>query len=69
MKQLVGVDGVYYQEQVNNVVTQLLDNPLLKPVERASTSYASLIDWEYLLGLILLLLGIEWFLRKYSGLI
>jgi len=69
MKQLVGIDNVYYQGQVDEIVTQLLENPLLKPVERASTSYASLIDWEYLLGLILLLLGIEWFLRKYSGLI
>lgn len=69
MQQLVGEDGVYYQGQVEQVVAQLLENPLLKPVERASVSYASLIDWEYLLGLILLLLGIEWFLRKYSGLI
>ncbi|MGJ8684830.1 MAG: hypothetical protein ACSHWW_09405 [Nonlabens sp.] len=69
MKQLVGADQVYYEGQVDEVVQQLLENPLMKPVERASVSYASLIDWEYLLGLILLLLGIEWFLRKYSGLI
>ncbi|MBF4985118.1 hypothetical protein FNJ87_12520 [Nonlabens mediterrranea] len=69
MKQLLGVDGVYYQGQIDRLVTQLLQNPLLKPVERASTSYASLIDWKYLLGIIMLLLGLEWFLRKYSGLI
>lgn len=69
MKQLVGNDGVYYKGQVEQVADQLLQNPLLKPVERASTSYASFIDWNYLLGLILLLLGVEWFLRKYSGLI
>lgn len=69
MKQLVGVDDVYYQGQIEQVVSQLMQNPLLKPVERSSTSYASLVDWKYLLGLILLLLGLEWFLRKYSGLI
>lgn len=69
MKQLVGLDDVYYQGQIEQVVSQLMQNPLLKPVERSSTSYASLVDWQYLLGLILLLLGLEWFLRKYSGLI
>ncbi|MEP0674883.1 MAG: hypothetical protein ABJC32_05075, partial [Nonlabens ulvanivorans] len=69
MKQLVGIDGVYYQGQIDEVITQLLNNPLLKPVERSSTSYASLVDWQYLLGFILLLLGLEWFLRKYSGLV
>ncbi|GAL01464.1 hypothetical protein JCM19314_1247 [Nonlabens ulvanivorans] len=69
MKQLVGIDGVYYQGQIDEVITQLLKNPLLKPVERSSTSYASLVDWQYLLGFILLLLGLEWFLRKYSGLV
>ncbi|WP_438961450.1 hypothetical protein [Nonlabens sp.] len=69
MQQLVGKEGVYYQGEVEQVVGQLLENPLLKPIERASVSYASLIDWEYLLALILFLLGLEWFLRKYSGLI
>ena len=28
-----------------------------------------LIEWRYLLGLIILSLSIEWFLRKYNGLI
>lgn len=69
MQQLVGVESVYYQGQMEQVVAQLMQNPLLKPVERSSTSYASLIDWKYLLGIILLLLGLEWFLRKYNGLI
>lgn len=69
MKQLVGEENVYYSSSVNAVIEQLKTDPLFKPVQRLKTEYATLIDWEYLLGIILFLLGLEWFLRKYNGLI
>jgi len=69
MKQLVGEENVYYSSSKNTVIEQLKTDPLFKPVQRLKTEYATLIDWEYLLGIILLLLGLEWFLRKYNGLI
>lgn len=69
MMQLVGEENVYYSSSKNTVIEQLKTDPLFKPVQRLKTEYATLIDWEYLLGIILLLLGLEWFLRKYNGLI
>ncbi len=69
MKQLLGTDQVYYSGNTAQVIDQLKNDPLFKPVQRLKTEYATLIDWEYLLGIILVLLGLEWFLRKYNGLI
>ncbi|AGC78013.1 hypothetical protein LX97_03104 [Nonlabens dokdonensis] len=69
MKKLVGNERVYYQGQTAQLIENLNTDPLLQTVERASVKQTSLIDWKYLLGLILLLLGLEWFLRKYNGLV
>lgn len=69
MQQLVGADNVLYAGQLDALKEKLNTNELLQSVERETVKYASLIDWEILLGLVLLLLGIEWFARKYNGLI
>lgn len=69
MKKLVGSSSVYYQGEIEELIADLKKNPLLQTIERAIVKQTSLIDWEYLLGLILLLLGLEWFLRKYNGLV
>ena len=69
MKKLVGSSSVYYQGETEALIADLKKNPLLQTIERAIVKQTSLIDWEYLLGLILLLLGLEWFLRKYNGLV
>lgn len=69
MKKLVGSSSVYYQGETDELIADLKKNPLLQTIERAIVKQTSLIDWEYLLGLILLLLGLEWFLRKYNGLV
>ena len=39
------------------------------PIQKSSKNIVPLIDWKYLLFLIVLTLAIEWFLRKYNGLI
>jgi len=69
MQQLVGADNVLYAGQLDALKKQLAANELLQPVERETVRYSSLIDWEILLGIILMLLGVEWFCRKYNGLI
>ncbi|MEP0480499.1 MAG: hypothetical protein ABJD23_09795, partial [Nonlabens sp.] len=69
MKKLVGTSNVMYQGQVNELINKLNTDPLLQTIERATIKQSSLIDWQYLLGIILLLLGLEWFLRKYNGLV
>ncbi|MEN8899431.1 MAG: hypothetical protein ABF247_01055 [Nonlabens sp.] len=69
MKKLVGKSTVLYQGQTDNLIEKLNNDPLLQTVERATIQQSSLIDWKYLLGIILVLLGLEWFLRKYNGLV
>jgi hypothetical protein len=69
MKKALGNSNVMYQGQVDQLIARLNSDPLLQTVERANVKQSSLIDWKYLLGVILLLLGIEWFLRKYNGLV
>lgn len=46
----------------------LLDKRYL-PIQKSTKNIVPLIDWKYLLALIVLCLAIEWFLRKYNGLI
>ncbi|WP_213523440.1 hypothetical protein [Nonlabens sp.] len=69
MKKLVGPSNVFYQGQMEQLIVQLNSDPLLHTVERATIKQNSLIDWKAVLMVILLLLGVEWFLRKYNGLV
>jgi hypothetical protein len=69
MKKVIGSSNVMYQGQMDQLIARLNSDPLLQTVERANVKQTSLIDWKYLLVVILLLLGIEWFLRKYNGLV
>lgn len=58
-----------YLDTPDHLVSQLLDNPDYKPVQRAKTKTSSLIEWRYLLLIMALSLSFEWFLRKYRGLV
>ena len=60
---------VYYKDQVNALISQLSADDSFKPIQKSKKDKMPIISWKYLLGVLLLLLGIEWFLRKYSGLI
>ncbi len=62
-------DKVYLRKEMQGLKTTLLNDPLLTDIERSELTYQSLIDWKFLLFLIALLVGLEWFLRKYNGLI
>ena len=60
---------LYFIDQYEALLTDLEKEENYKTVQKASTKSLPLIDWKYLLGVLLLLLAIEWFLRKYNGLI
>ncbi len=67
--ELVGNEKVFYAGQVERLKKQLMDSDRFKPVQQARSTTSSLIDWKYLLAIVLALLATEWFLRKYNGLI
>ncbi len=59
---------LFYQDQFAELKQILLENPSFRSVEKENIKMISLIDWKWLLGLIVLSLGLEWSIRKYRGL-
>jgi heme/copper-type cytochrome/quinol oxidase subunit 2 len=59
----------FYINQTNDLIETLLSDKRFVTVQKSIEKTVSLIDWKLLLGLVLFLLSLEWFLRKYRGLI
>ncbi|WP_299116959.1 VWA domain-containing protein [uncultured Winogradskyella sp.] len=59
----------FYSNQTNNLVESLLNDTRYATIQKSKRSTIPIIDWKYLLGLIALALSLEWFIRKYNGLI
>ncbi|MFT5890968.1 MAG: hypothetical protein ACI9Y7_001067 [Dokdonia sp.] len=53
---------------VDQLLTSLLEDSRYKPVQKNTENVVPLIDWKWFLAVLALLLGIEWFMRKYNGL-
>lgn len=51
------------------LIKQLLEDERFLPIQKSNKNIIPLIDWKWLLLLIVLSLSAEWFLRKYNGLI
>ena len=60
---------VYYPNQVDILIKSLLENENYKAVQKAVITKTPLIDWIWLLVLIVLSLSSEWFIRKYNGML
>jgi hypothetical protein len=71
LQQLAAVSGGTYTDAAdfNALVDGLLTRPEMKPSPRTSTSEIELWNLPLLLFIIVILLGIEWFLRKRSGML
>lgn len=52
-----------------SVLDNLMTNNRYLPIQKSTTKTEALINWHYLLFLIVLIIAIEWYLRKYKGLI
>ncbi len=60
---------VYFQNQSQELIANLIADERFKQIEKAEEKTVPLISWKYLLALIAFTLAIEWFSRKYNGLI
>ncbi len=60
---------VFYPSGMDQLFAHLANQPDFKPVEKVEKKRISLIDQKWLLALIVLSLSIEWFIRKYRGLV
>ncbi|MDO1500532.1 VWA domain-containing protein [Winogradskyella maritima] len=59
----------YFSNQVEQLVNDLQNDSRFAIVQRSSKDIVPLIDWKYLLAFLALTLSLEWFIRKYNGLI
>lgn len=60
---------VFFENTIDNLIDELMKNENFKSVQKEQTKKLPLIDFWLLLGLIVTLLGLEWFIRKYNGLL
>ena len=59
----------FFPNQVDALIKTLLENEEYKAIQKNNVTKTPLIDWIWLLVLILILLATEWFVRKYNGLL
>ena len=60
---------VFLENQYDDLIDQLLKNPNYKSIQKINKKDVPLIDYKWLLLLLILSLATEWFIRKYYGLI
>ncbi|CAM4383184.1 vWA domain-containing protein [Zobellia nedashkovskayae] len=61
--------SLYYPTQNSDLTQDLLSDDRYLPTQKNKQNVVSLIDFRLLLGLMVFALALEWFLRKYNGLI
>ncbi|MCF6294451.1 MAG: VWA domain-containing protein [Flavobacteriaceae bacterium] len=59
----------YFIDNYKSLITDMINDVRFKTIQKSSKNIVPLIDFKYLLALIALSLALEWFLRKYNGLI
>lgn len=59
--------SLYFPDNLIALKDSLLQADRFRPVQKSRRNVVSLIDYRWLLGLIVLALGTEWFIRKYKG--
>ena len=59
----------YFVDDYNAIISELVSDERYQVIQKSKRSTIPIIDWKYLLGLIALALSLEWFIRKYNGLI
>ena len=58
---------VFYKEESKKLLKELLANKDYYKTQKIKEKEENLINWQWLLFLIVGLLGLEWFIRKYIG--
>lgn len=58
----------YFISEASKLVDSLIEDDNYKQIQKSEEKIEPLIEWKFLLGLIVISLTLEWFLRKYNGL-
>ncbi len=60
---------IYMLSEEQRIIQELIEDKRFTPLQKSHEKIVPLIDWKYLLILLVLSLSAEWFTRKYFGLI
>ncbi len=60
---------LYYPSETNTLIQDLIEDRQFLPTQKSKQNVVSLIDFRFLLIVIMTTLTLEWFIRKYNGLI
>ena len=60
---------VFYPDQIDKLIKLLLENEQYIPIQKETIAKTSLIEWKWILLLLFTCLSVEWFVRKYNGLL
>lgn len=71
LQQLSSINGgeIVFSDKIERFIEELATSEKYKPIIKYSSQQKSLINLHWLLGLLIAVFGLEWFLRKYHGLI
>ncbi|MCK7591010.1 VWA domain-containing protein [Subsaxibacter sp. CAU 1640] len=59
----------YFINESDDIINELISDERFVTIQKSSKNVVPLIDWKFLLAVIVLCLSLEWFIRKYNGLI
>jgi hypothetical protein len=59
---------VFYPSKTKDLINDLMGDANFKPVRKSDENVVSLVDFRFLLGIMVVALAAEWFIRKYNGL-
>ncbi|EAR01224.1 hypothetical protein [Maribacter sp. HTCC2170] len=60
--------GLFFPNQISNLIDELMSEDKYVPIQKSHENVVSLVDFKFLLALIIAAFTIEWFIRKYNGL-
>jgi hypothetical protein len=60
---------LFYPNDTPQLVDELINNNQFLPIQKSTKNVVSLIDFRVVLGIMAMALALEWFLRKYNGLL
>ncbi len=61
--------NIYFEDNVTKLASDLLIDKRFVSIQKSEKKSNSIIDWKWLLAVIIVSLSIEWFIRKYKGFI
>ena len=59
---------LFFPTETKDLINDLIDENKFNPIQKSDENVVSLVDFRFLLGIIVLALALEWFIRKYNGL-